>query len=93
MILLHPDAMLAGNCPAHLDAAANDFGACGDGAAKFIAVAAIERNQRVQIAIARMKNVADLEAVLRPDRDCNKDTRISCLTLGGAHEGVLQNLQ
>ena len=67
VIFLHTHAVLAGNRAAHVDAGANNLRAGGNGAAELVAVASVERDQRMQVAISRVKNVADLESVFLAD--------------------------
>ncbi len=66
-IFFHADAVFAGDRAAHFDAELNDFVGGGDDAAELRFVARVEKNQRVQVAVARVKNIADLEAVLHAD--------------------------
>ena len=59
--------MFARDRSAHFDAKLNNFIGALHCAAKLSFVARIERNDRVQIAIPGVKNVADLEAILFSD--------------------------
>src|SRR3984885_6030239 len=64
MVFLHPDAMLAGDGSAHLNAKSNDFAGRCDDAFEFIFIPSVEQYNRMQVAVAGVKNVADFESVL-----------------------------
>src|ERR1039457_1938885 len=66
-VLLHADAMLAGDRSAHAQAVFEDLGAGGPGFVQVAWFARIEQDDGVQVAIARMENIADGQAVLAPD--------------------------
>ncbi len=66
-IFFHADAVLAGKRAAHLDAVPHDFAARRDHSLKLRAIALVEKNQRMQVAVAGMKNVADLQIVFPGD--------------------------
>ena len=59
--------MLAGERAANFDAIANDFCRRLHGALKLTFVAGIIENNRMKVAVSRMKNIADVEAVARAD--------------------------
>ena len=62
----HADAVFAGEAAADFDAIANDFGGGLHGALELRVVAGIVENDGVKIAVAGVKDVADVEAVLVP---------------------------
>src|SRR5215469_1918637 len=66
-IFFHADAVFAGNCAAHFDAETNNGVGGGDGAMKLFLIASVEENNWMQVAVASVENVADLEAVLFAD--------------------------
>jgi hypothetical protein len=67
LALFHADAVLTGQAAADFDAVADDF--CGDvhRMLELLPVARIEKYYGVEIAVAGVKNVADVEAVLSAD--------------------------
>ncbi len=65
-ILLHPNAVLAGDRAAHLNAELDDFIAGANGVAKLLLVALVEKNDR------------DADCRLRHEIHCRFGVRISC---------------
>ncbi len=63
----HADAVLAGERAADFDAIADDFGGGLEGAFELLFVARIEEHDGMEVAVAGVKNVADLKAVLIAD--------------------------
>src|SRR5580698_5234814 len=63
-ILLHADAMLSRDRAAGVDAIFQNLLARGFGALEFARHVVVEEDDRVQVAIARVENIADLEVVL-----------------------------
>ena len=63
-ILFHAHAVLAGDRAAHGNAELDDLVGRGDHAAKLRFVARVEKYQRMEIAVARVENIANLETVL-----------------------------
>ena len=63
----HADAVFAGEAAADLDAIANDFGGGLHGALELLVVAEIVKNDGMEIAIAGVKDVSDVEAELSAD--------------------------
>jgi hypothetical protein len=63
LAFFHADAVLAGESAADLDAIADDFVGGGDGSLEMRGIAGIVKNDGVEIAVAGMKDVADLESV------------------------------
>src|SRR5215469_3555145 len=59
--------MLARERAANFDTIANDFSRCLHGALKLTLVAGIIENNGVEVAVSRMKNIADVEAVAGAD--------------------------
>ena len=71
LALLHADAVLAGDRAAHLDAHAQDSAGERLGALQRARLAAIVKDERMQVAVARMKHVGAADARLaRPSRRC-----------------------
>jgi hypothetical protein len=64
---LHADAVFAGEAAADFDAVANDFRRGFHGALKLLVVAEIVENDGMEIAVAGMEDVADVEAELGTD--------------------------
>ena len=62
--LLQADAVLAGDRAAEADAEAEDLGRQDLGAIVRARLAAVVENQRVQVAVARVEDVGDANAVL-----------------------------
>ncbi len=68
--LFHADAMLAAEHAAHRNTQAQDVRAKGFGPFQLIVFHGVEHDQRMQIAIARVKHIADPQSVLfRQGRD------------------------
>ncbi len=67
LVFLHADAMLAGERAAYLDAMAHDFSARRNDAGELLAIALVKQDKRMQVAVAGMKNVADLQIVFAAD--------------------------
>ena len=63
----HADAVLAGKRAANFDAITDDFGGGHEGPFELSFVTRIEENDGVQVAVAGVKDVADLKAVLIAD--------------------------
>ena len=59
--------MFAGDGTAHFDAEADDFVGGGDCAAKLFFFASIKKNDGMQVAVAGMENVSDLETIFCAD--------------------------
>ena len=66
-IFFHAYAVFASDGAAHFYAVLNDFVGGGDDAAELGFVARVKKNEWVKVAVARVKNIADLEAVLHAD--------------------------
>ena len=65
--LFHADAVLAGKRAADFHAIANDFGGGLHGAFELAFVARVVKNDGMKVAIASVKNIANVEAVARAD--------------------------
>jgi hypothetical protein len=63
----HTDAVFAGEAAADFDAVADDFGRGLHGALELLVVADIVENDGMEVAIASVKDVADVEAELSAD--------------------------
>src|SRR6516165_11205968 len=63
LAFLDADAVLAGEAPAELDAELEDLGAAHLGALELRPVIGIVEDQGMQIAVAGMENVGDVEAI------------------------------
>ena len=66
-IFFHADAVFAGQRAADRDAVPHDFAARRDHALKLRAIALVEKDERVKIAVAGVENIADLQVVLAAD--------------------------
>ena len=62
-MLLDPDAVLAGQAAAHLDAGVQNFAAGVDRAPHLVGVALVVEHDRMDIAVAGVEDVADREIV------------------------------
>src|SRR5215216_4926600 len=60
--LLHPDAVLAGEHAAHLDAQLEDLGAECFGALQLARLVGVVEDERMQVAVASVKHVSDAQA-------------------------------
>src|SRR5271165_2958570 len=67
LIFLHPDTVLSRQRSAHLDARANDLSSSGNGILKLLRVSRVIQHDRMQVSIAGMKNIADIESVSLPN--------------------------
>src|SRR5260221_10874049 len=67
-VLFHPHAVLPGQRAAKRNAHTDDFFRGSNRALELFRVARIVKNDWMEIAVAGMKNIADLEAVLLSDR-------------------------
>ena len=61
--LLHADAVLAGQAAAHLDAQLQDVGAELLRLVEAVRIVGVEHDQRMQVAVAGVEDVGDLQAV------------------------------
>ena len=66
-VFFHADAVFAGERAAHGDAVPHDFAARRDHARELRAIALVEQDQRMKVAVAGMKNIADLQIVFAAD--------------------------
>jgi len=66
-IFFHADAVFASDCAAHFDTEANDGVRGGDSTMELFFVAGVEKNDGMQVAVASVENVADLETVFFAD--------------------------
>src|SRR6185437_5637860 len=66
-ILFHSHAVLASDCAAHLDAETDNCVGRRNRALELFRLARVEKNNRVQVAVARMKNISDLETIFFSD--------------------------
>ena len=74
--LFHADAVLTGERPADFHAVTDDFGRGLHGAFELTFVARVVKNDGMKIAVAGVKNVADVEAVASADfTDATKSLR------------------
>ena len=62
-VLFHADAVFAGQRAANRDAVPHDFCACSHDPLELVAIAFVEENQRVKVAVSCMENIADLQIV------------------------------
>ncbi len=86
--LLDADAMLAGEHAADLDAKPQNVGAEFFGALEFVRIVRIEEDERMQIAVAGMKDIGDAQAVLPPTaRACASSTS------GSSLRGIVPSMQ
>src|SRR5260221_9871338 len=67
-VLFHANAVLTRQRTAERNAHPDDFLGGGNGAPELFRVAWIVKNDWMEIAVARVKDIADLEAVLLSDR-------------------------
>ena len=67
LAFFHTDAVFAGETAADFDAVANDFGRGLHGALELLVVAEIVENDGMEVAIAGVEDVADVEAELIAD--------------------------
>src|SRR6266702_7631162 len=67
LALFHADAVLAGERPADFHAIADDFGGGFEGAFELRGIPRIVEDDGMEIAVAGVKNIADLKAVLLAD--------------------------
>ena len=67
LAFFHPDTVFAGEAAADLDAVTNDFGRSFQSALELLVVAEIVENDGVEIAVASVENVADVESELSAD--------------------------
>src|SRR5580692_8756160 len=89
-VLLHADAMLTSNRPAHAEAVFEYFGAGGPGFVQVAGRAGVEQNDGVQVAVARMENIAEGQAVFAADLGDDAQSRGD---LGTRHHTVLHVIE
>ena len=75
--LLEADAVLAGDRPAERDAQPQDVGGQRFGALERAGLAAVEEDERVQVAVAGVEHVGDADAVLARDSSLDADQRLA----------------